>query len=79
MSQALRDARAYEEAKEGAISAVDRPMFHYSARVGWLNDPNGLSWYGGKYHAFCQYHPYNSQWGPMHWGHATSSDLLHWN
>ncbi|MCH5275397.1 MAG: glycoside hydrolase family 32 protein, partial [Lachnospiraceae bacterium] len=52
--------------------------FHLSSRVGWMNDPNGFSYYKGQYHMFYQYHPYDSHWGPMHWGHAVSKDLLHW-
>ena len=78
MSQPLRDARRYEEERERGISPEQRPLFHLSARVGWINDPNGFSRYDGRYHLFCQYHPYDSHWGPMHWGHAVSDDLLHW-
>ncbi len=77
-SQALREARIYEEVAEKSVSAEERPEFHLSARTGWMNDPNGFSCYGGKYHMFYQYHPYDSHWGPMHWGHAVSEDLLHW-
>ncbi len=78
MSQILRDARRYEEITERKQEGVEKPGFHLSARVGWMNDPNGFSFYGGKYHLFYQYHPFNSHWGPMHWGHAVSDDLLHW-
>ena len=78
ISRMLADVREYEEKTGAAIRPEMRPKFHLSSRVGWLNDPNGFSWYKGQYHLFYQYHPYDTVWGPMHWGHAVSKDLLHW-
>lgn len=54
------------------------PIFHLAPPAGWMNDPNGLIYFNGRYHAFFQHHPASAYQGPMHWGHATSTDMLHW-
>ncbi len=66
ISQILRDARRYEAIAEQTIPETSRPSFHLSARVGWMNDPNGFSFYKGQYHLFYQYYPYDTKWGVMH-------------
>ena len=55
-----------------------RPKLHYTPVKGWINDPNGLIYADGKFHLFCQFYPDDTKWGPMHWGHAISDDLLKW-
>ena len=77
-SKALKKARDYERHMEQYIDQDELPLFHLTPRVGWMNDPNGFSCHGGLYHLFYQYNPYSTIWGPMHWGHAVSRDLLHW-
>lgn len=60
------------------MQEIPRMTRHFEPEKGWMNDPNGLCWYKGQYHAFYQYYPHQPKWGPMHWGHATSTDLVHW-
>ncbi|MGB0600711.1 MAG: glycoside hydrolase family 32 protein, partial [Flavobacteriaceae bacterium] len=55
-----------------------RPSFHFTPENNWMNDPNGMFYLNGTFHLYFQHHPESNVWGPMHWGHATSEDLLNW-
>lgn len=72
----LEKANNYIE--KNRISSEERPDFHVTAPIGWINDPNGFSEYQKEFHLFYQYHPYSDVWGPMHWGHYSTSDFIKW-
>lgn len=77
MEDMLVKANEYVD-KALASDKSDRPLYHFSCPVGWMNDPNGFSYFDGQYHLFFQFHPYDTHWGPMHWGHVVSDDMLEW-
>ena len=78
ISQALQKARDFESQYMSYVPEEERPEFHVTGAIGWINDPNGFSVYKGEYHLFHQYYPYKAVWGPMHWGHLKTKDFIRW-
>ncbi|ULQ58100.1 glycoside hydrolase family 32 protein [Flavihumibacter rivuli] len=70
--------KAQDTVDQGTYHEKHRLQVHFSPKAHWMNDPNGMVYYEGVYHLFFQYYPGGTTWGPMHWGHATSTDLVHW-
>lgn len=70
LARADKPVKIYDE--------LHRPQYHFTPEKNWMNDPNGLVYYKGEYHLFYQHNPFGKEWGYMHWGHAVSQDLVHW-
>jgi beta-fructofuranosidase len=78
LQKQLNKAETAVEEKARQLQTDYRLGYHIMAPANWINDPNGLVQYKGEYHVFYQHHPFDEHWGPMHWGHVKSKDLVHW-
>ena len=74
----IKAQKEIENKKQKVKNGQMRQHYHFMPETGWINDPNGLIYYKGRYHYFYQFNPYYGHWDYMHWGHAVSKDLVHW-
>ncbi|CYV32673.1 glycoside hydrolase family 32 protein [Streptococcus suis] len=74
----VEKANQFIQTEKGKVNPIFKPQAHLTPETGWINDPNGFIYFRGEYHLFYQFNPYESVWGPMHWGHAKSKDLVNW-
>ena len=79
MKRTIEAANAYVKMECPFVDHKYFPAYHAAPPVGWVNDPCGFIEAFDQYHLYGQYHPYSSQWGPMHWGHWASDDLVKWD
>lgn len=79
LAQRVNNVKENKQDTTRSYQETYRPQLHFTPKAHWNNDPNGMVYYAGVYHLFFQYYPVGTQWGPMHWGHAISKDLLHWD
>ena len=78
-TQKQSELQSVDLVRKDYYQEIHRPQFHFTPEANWMNDPNGMFYYEGKYHLFYQYFPDSTVWGPMHWGHAESKDMVHWD
>lgn len=75
----LDSSQRYIDLYSYKLDPLNRMGYHVMGEIGWINDPNGFVFYNGQNHLFYQHHPQSTEWGPMHWGHVVSNDLIKWD